>query len=199
LFCSGKASFASGWLFEEDLGHFYQAMGQSFLRVFHSEMGRVLIGLLEGFLMGFEAIPLRKQIMVALKRLDGLKGIRFGPSLNPKFAGCFKLGVSLKPKSPGHFKPSCKAQVLSSIAFLLVGSPEVFVEWISSSTLELAMVLCDDPPVSMVRQGALVITDVEPGLGVSFRAIDVGSRSSSEVQQFFPVCFPIPPVVASLS
>ena len=65
-------------------------------------MGRVLTGLLEGFLTGFEAIPLRKWIRAALKSLDGLKGIGFGPSLKPKSVGHFKLGISLKPKSPGR-------------------------------------------------------------------------------------------------
>ena len=61
------------------------------------------------------------------------------------------------------------------------------------------MVPCDDPLVSMVRQGALVITDVELGLSVSFGATDVGFGSSSEVQQIFPACFLVPPAVASLS
>jgi hypothetical protein len=61
------------------------------------------------------------------------------------------------------------------------------------------MVPCDNPPMSVVWQGALVITDVEPGFRVSFGAADVGSGSSSEVRQISPLCFPIPPVVASLS
>ena len=47
---------------------------KNFLGFFHSEMGRVLIGLWEGFLIGFEGIPLRKQIRAALKSLAGLKG-----------------------------------------------------------------------------------------------------------------------------
>ena len=51
------------------------------------------------------------------------------------------------------------------------------------------MVPCDDPPMSVVRQGALVIIDVEPGFGVSFGATNVGSRSSLEVRQISPVCF----------
>ena len=85
--------------------------------------------MLECFLTGFEAIPLRKRIVAALKRLDVLKGIGFGSSLKPKSARRFKLGVSLKPKSLGHFKPSHKAQVL--LSFLLGGSPEVSTKWIS--------------------------------------------------------------------
>jgi hypothetical protein len=41
--------------------------------------------------------------------------------------------------------------VLPSMASLPVGSLEVSMEWISSLTLELAMVPCDDPLVSVVR------------------------------------------------
>jgi hypothetical protein len=48
-----------------------------FLGFFHYEMDQVLTGLLEGFLTGFEAIPLRKWIRATLKSLDGLKGIGF--------------------------------------------------------------------------------------------------------------------------
>jgi hypothetical protein len=69
-------------------------------------MGQVLTGLLEGFLKGLEAIPLRKRIRAALKRLEGLKGNKFGPSLKPKSIGRFKSGISLMPKTPRHFKPS---------------------------------------------------------------------------------------------
>ena len=89
--------------------------------------------------------------------------------------------------------------MLPSIASLLVGLHEVSTVWISLSTLDLAMVPCDDPSVSVVREGAPVITDVEPGLGVSFGAADVGFGSSSEVQQISLVCFPILLMVASLS
>jgi hypothetical protein len=55
-------------------------------------MGRVLTGLLEGFLIGFEGIPLRKWIRAALKSLVGIKGIGFGPSLKPNFARRLKSG-----------------------------------------------------------------------------------------------------------
>jgi hypothetical protein len=142
---------------------------------------------------------LRKWIRAALKSLDGLKGIGFWPSLKPKFAGHFQLGISLKPKSPGRFKPSHKAQVLPSIASLPVGSHKVSMMWISLSTLDLAMVPCDDSSVSVVQQGAPVIMDVEPGLSFSFGAVDVGSGSSLKVQQISPLCFPVPSMVASLS
>ena len=154
---------------------------------------------MDGFLIGFEAIPLRKRIRAALKSLEGLKGIGFGPSLKPKSAGCFKSRISLKPKTPGRFKPSRKLQVLTPMASLQVGSPKVSTEWISSLPLELAMVPCDDPPVFVVQQGVPVITNVEPCFGVSFGAADVGFGSSLEVRQISPVCFPVPPVVASLS
>jgi hypothetical protein len=61
------------------------------------------------------------------------------------------------------------------------------------------MVPCDNPPVSVVWQGALVIMDVEPSFRVIFGVADVGSGSSSEVRQISPLCFAVPPVVASLS
>jgi hypothetical protein len=89
--------------------------------------------------------------------------------------------------------------VLPLMASLPVGLPEVSTEWISSLTPELAMVPCDDPPVSVVWQGAPMITNIEPGFSISFGAINVGSGSSLEVRQISLVCFLVPPVVASLS
>ena len=115
-----------------------------FLGLFHSKMGRVLTRLLEGFLIGFEGIPLRKQIRAALKSLVGLKGIGFGPSLKPNFARHlksrrigfkgFSFGFSLKAKTVGRLKPSRKAQALPLMVSLPVDSSEVSMEWVSSLT-----------------------------------------------------------------
>jgi hypothetical protein len=159
-----------------------------FLGLFHSKMGRVLTGLLEGFVSGFEGIPLRKRIRAALKSLEGLKGIEIGPSLKLNSVGClnsswagfkgFGFGFFLKPKTTGHLKPSRKAQVLLSMVSLSVGSSEVSTEWVSSLIPELAMVVPSDVlPVSVVRQGAPVLTDGELGFGISLGSTNVGSRS----------------------
>ena len=59
--------------------------------------GRILTGLFEGFLAGFEGIPLRKKIWAVLKSLKGLKG--------------FGLGLSLKSKPAGRLKPPCRLQM----------------------------------------------------------------------------------------
>lgn len=41
------------------------------LGFFHLEMSRVLVGLFEGLLAGFEGIPFRKRVRAVLKNLDG--------------------------------------------------------------------------------------------------------------------------------
>jgi hypothetical protein len=160
-----------------------------FLGLFHSKMGRVLTRLLEGFLLGFEGIPLRKWIRAALKSLEGLKGIEIGPSLNPnsarrlnsRWAGFkgFGFGFSLKPKTTGRLKPSRKVHVLLSMVSFLVGLSEASMEWVSSLIPKLAMVVPSYVlSVSVVWQGALVLTNGELGFGVSLGATDVGSGSS---------------------
>ena len=61
------------------------------------------------------------------------------------------------------------------------------------------MVPSDVSPVSVVWQGAPVITNVVPSFGVSFGAADFGSGSLLAIQQISLVSIPASPVVASLS
>lgn len=68
---------------------------------FHSEMGRILTGLLEGFLAGIEGIPLRKKIRAVLKSLKGYKGFGFvfspKPTWRPKHSCKGQMKVRTKP------------------------------------------------------------------------------------------------------
>ena len=72
-------------------GIFVKSWVKHLLGFFQSEMGRVLTGLFEGLLVGFEGIPLIKRIRAVLKSLDGFKGIGFRPSINPNPSGCLKF------------------------------------------------------------------------------------------------------------
>jgi hypothetical protein len=84
------------------------------LGFFRSEMGWLLIGLLEGLLAGFEGIPLRKWIRTVLNCMGGFKGIGFGRYLMPNLDGRPKgvgFGFSLKPRASRHLKFSRKVQL----------------------------------------------------------------------------------------
>ena len=60
------------------------------LGFFHLEMGRVIAGLFEGLLAGFDGIPIRKRVRAILNILDGFKGLGLGPTLMPNSVGRFK-------------------------------------------------------------------------------------------------------------
>ena len=91
-------------------------MGGAFARFVQLGLGRVIIGLLEGLLVGPDELPIRKRIRAVLKRL---KVSQVGPSLVPTSTGRAsgfrwvklglkgnRLGWPFKPKKAAVSSPT---------------------------------------------------------------------------------------------